>query len=281
MNLGAHISISGGVYKCFARAKELGANSIQIFVKNNNRWFSKPFTYQELEKFQIEREKHQPFSVNAHNAYLINLCSPKTDIEKKSISAMKDEINRCEQLKLHYLVMHPGSHLGIGERWGINKIAQNLNRIIEEMAETKVKILLETTAGQGTNLGYRFEQLRDILDIMKYKERFGICYDTCHTFAAGYDITTTGKYQQVMNQFDKIIGLDHIHLFHLNDSKYELGSRKDRHSHIGAGYIGLEGFRALINDKRFYNIPMVLETPKGENGKMDKINLKTLRDLRK
>ncbi len=280
MNLGAHISISGGAYKCFARAKEVTANSIQIFVKNNNRWFSKPFTDKELERFQIERERYQPFSVNAHNGYLINLCSPKSDIEKKSISAMKDEISRCEQLKLPYLVMHPGSHLGKGEKWGISKIAENLNHIIEEKSGTSVKILLETTAGQGTNLGYTFEQLQDILDKLKYKERFGICYDTCHTFAAGYDITTPEKYQQVMENFNRIIGLHQIYLFHLNDSKKELGSRKDRHTHIGEGYIGLEGFRSLLNDKRFQHIPMILETPKGDDGDMDITNLGRLRGLR-
>jgi len=280
MNLGAHISIAGGVFNVFERAKKITANSIQIFTKSNNRWFSKPYSKNEIKEFYRLQEEYKPFAVFAHDAYLINLCSPNSETEKKSIDAFIDEIKRCDQLSLPYLVMHPGSHLGKGEKWGLNKIVENFNNILNKNPDSKVIILLETTAGQGTNLGYKFEQLEYILNNVECKEKFGICVDTCHIFAAGYDISTESGYKKTFVEFDKIIGLERIKVFHLNDSKKPFGSRKDRHQHIGKGEIGLEAFRCLINDKRFSDIPMVLETPKDDEKNMDVENLKVLRSLR-
>ena len=281
MNLGAHISIAGGVSNIFERAKKISANSIQIFTKNSNQWFSKSYSSEELEKFHRLQNEYSPFSVFAHDAYLINLCSPKTEVEKKSISAFKDEILRCDQLHLPYLVMHPGSHLGQGEEWGLGKIAENFNLILKEIPKCKVIILLETTAGQGTNLGYKFEHLKYILDRVERREKFGVCLDTCHIFNAGYNISTVNAYEKTIDEFDRIIGLENLKVFHLNDSKHPLGSRKDRHQHIGEGEIGIEAFRCLMNDKRFSEIPMVLETPKGDAEKnMDIENLRVLRDLK-
>ena len=176
--------------------------------------------------------------------------------------------------------MHPGFHLGKGEKWGLNKIVENFNHILNKNPNCKATILLETTAGQGTNLGYKFEQLEYILDGLERKDKFGVCVDTCHIFAAGYDISTESGYEKTINDFDKIIGLERIKVFHLNDSKKPFGSRKDRHQHIGKGEIGLEAFRCLLNDKRFSEIPMVLETPKDDDGNMDIENLKVLRGLR-
>lgn len=278
MNLGAHISIAGGVYNIFERAKAVTANSIQIFTKNNNRWFSKSYPEKEIEKFHELKKEYKPFAVFGHVAYLINLCSPKEKTEKLSISAFIDEIHRCDQLGLPYLVMHPGSHLGKGEKWGMDKIIKNFDHIIQKTADSKTVILLETTAGQGSNLGYTFEQIRYILDHVEKKDRFGVCVDTCHIFAAGYDIATPEKYEKTIQELDKVIGLDQVKVIHLNDSKYPCGSRRDRHAHIGRGEIGLDGFRALMNDERFSSIPMVLETPKEDN--MDIENLKILRELR-
>ncbi|MBC8526847.1 MAG: deoxyribonuclease IV [Candidatus Cloacimonetes bacterium] len=279
MNLGAHISIAGGVYNIFERARGITAKSIQIFTKSNNRWFSKPYNAKDIEKFHNLKEKYNPFAVFAHVAYLINLCSPNHETEKRSIDALIDEIKRCEQLNLPYLVMHPGSHLGKGKKWGLNKIVENLNYVISQNPDCKVMLLMETTAGQGTNLGYSFEQLKYILEKVKRKEKFGVCIDTCHIFAAGYDISTKSAYEKTMNKFNKIIGLKKIKVFHLNDSKHPLNSRKDRHQHIGKGEIGLDAFRCLMNDKRFSEIPMVLETPKDDLKNMDIENLKVLRSL--
>lgn len=280
MNLGAHISIAGGVFNIFERAKNINANAIQIFTKSNNRWFSKPYSKDKIEKFHKLRYEFNPYSVFAHDAYLINLCSPNPETEKKSIDAFIDEIKRCEELNLPYLVMHPGSHLGKGEEWGLNKIVENFNNILNKNPDRNVTILLETTAGQGTNLGYRFEQLKYILDGVERKEKFGVCVDTCHIFSAGYDISTESTYEKIFVEFDEIIGLEKIKVFHLNDSKHPPGSKKDRHQHIGKGEIGLKGFRCLLNDKRFSEIPMVLETPKDDTKNMDVENLKVLRSLR-
>lgn len=280
MNLGAHISIAGGVFNIFERAKNITANSIQIFTKSNNRWFSKPYSKDEIEKFHKLRKEFNPYSIFAHDAYLINLCSTKLETEKKSIDAFIDELNRCDQLNLPYLVMHPGSHLGKGEEWGLDKIVENFNFILNKNPDYKVMILLETTSGQGTNLGYKFEHLKYILNGVERKDKFGVCIDTCHIFSAGYDISTESAYEKTFIEFDKIVGLEKLNAFHLNDSKHPLGSKKDRHQHIGKGEIGLEAFRYLLNDKRFSDIPMVLETPKNDVKNMDVENLKVLRSLR-
>jgi deoxyribonuclease-4 len=275
--LGAHMSIAGGLSKSIDRGLLIGCTAIQIFTGYNNRWISKSIQTKELKSFQTKKSLIK--IVFAHNNYLINLASFDPVKAEKSFMSMLDEIKRAEQLNLPFIVMHPGSHLGIGEQKGLQRIAQRLNLLFEEMKGTKIRILLETTAGQGTNLGYRFEHLAEILNLMKYPERIGICFDTCHSFTAGYELRTPKAYRKTFELFDCIIGLNRIDAFHLNDAKSGLGSRIDRHEHIGKGFLGLKAFRLLLNDKRFVHIPMVLETPKGQSMKEDIENLSILKSL--
>ncbi len=285
--LGAHMSIAGGVDQAILRGYSIGCQTIQLFTKNNNQWQGKPFRPEEVERFKHERQEKKISPILAHDAYLINLASPNPDVYKKSLEAFADEIIRAEQLGIDFLVMHPGAHLGKGEEWALKRIAESIGRALEGTAPILLKsmgavplmILLEITAGQGTNVGYKFEHLAEILKLVNRPKQMGVCMDTCHLFAAGYDIRTEKGYQEVMKQFEDIVGIEQIYAFHLNDSKKGLGSRVDRHEPIGKGAIGLEGFRALLNDPRFQKIPMVLETPKGPDLKEDVMNLKVLRGL--
>lgn len=279
MNLGSHISISGGIDLIFDRAKEATANAIQIFVTNQNQWGTRVPKPEEVTSYFEKRKEFGPFTIAAHSRYLINLCSNDKEKEEKSITAFRDEIALCEKLKVQYIVLHPGSHLGEGEEWGLVKIVQNLDRVIDEFPDMQTMVLLETTAGQGTNLGYIFEHLKFIMDNSRYPNSLGVCFDTCHTFVAGYDLKD--NYDGVFEEFDKIIGLKHLKMFHLNDTKKGLGSKADRHEHIGKGELGIGAFERLMNDKRFAMTPMILETPKGETADLDIENLKTLRSLRK
>jgi len=279
MKLGAHMSIAGGVSEALLRGQELNCHTIQIFTKNNNQWQAKPISKDEADLFALRLKETKIFPVISHDCYLINLASVNQDTEQKSIAAFTDEILRADLLNIPYLVMHPGSHLQAGEKAGINRIAKNLNTIFKQINKTKTMILLETTAGQGTNLGYKFEQLAEIISLIKDKEKIGICLDTCHIFAAGYDIRDKKNYQKTFSEFDKIIGLDKLKVIHLNDSKKDLGCKVDRHEHIGKGFIGLNGFRLLLNDERLKDIPMVLETPKSPDGNADLENLDVLRKL--
>ena len=217
--------------------------------------------------------------VVAHSSYLLNLASPKDELWHKSIEALVVEMERCETLAIPYLVIHPGSHMGSGEEVGIVRITEALNLAHDRLPDAQVKITLETTAGQGTNLGYRFEHLAAMIDGTEANERLAVCYDTCHTLAAGYDYRTPEGYADVLAQFDEIIGLDRLSVFHLNDSKQDLGSRRDRHEHIGEGSVGLDGFRHLLNDPRFQETPMLLETPKSKDMHEDVENLARLRAL--
>jgi deoxyribonuclease-4 len=198
---------------------------------------------------------------------------------EKSCNSLKEEMERCNTLKIPNLVMHPGSHVGSGEETGLSKIAANINKLLAELKDNTVTLLLETTAGQGSNLGYTFEQLAQIIDQVEDKEHIGVCLDTCHVFAAGYPITDLKDYKKTMKSFDNIIGLDRLRIIHMNDSKKELGSKRDRHEHIGQGFIGLEGFRNIVNDPRLKKVPMILETPKEDDLEEDRENLKTLRGL--
>lgn len=273
------MSISGGLYKAIERGKEAQCEALQIFSKNSNQWKAKPLQKDEIGQFKEKQKSWGEFSILVHDSYLINLGSPKEGDRQKSIHAFLDEIDRCDQLSLPYLVFHPGSHLGAGEEEGCRIIAKSLNDIFEKNPGFQVKLLMETTAGQGTNIGYRFEHLRNILDLLDSREKMGICVDTCHIFAAGYDIRTREGYDRTFQEFDQKIGLEWIKAFHLNDSKKDYLSRVDRHEHIGKGYLGIEAFRFLMNDCRFEKIPMVLETPKGDTDKEDKENLSLLRQL--
>ena len=258
--LGAHISISGGFHKAIEKGEEIGCTAIQIFTKSGRSWFAKEITQQEIDKFQETLKKSSIKSVIAHSAYLINLGSPKKEIEQKSIKGLKLELERCDQLSIPFLVIHPGAHLKSGEEKCLEQIAKNLSDILKKH-KGKTKILLETTAGQGTNVGYKFEHLQKILNLSKEKNKMGVCLDTCHIFSAGYDIGTTKGYEKVMSEFSKTIGLKNLKVIHLNDSKTNLNSRKDRHENLGKGTIPISSFRLIMNDKRFEKIPKILETP--------------------
>lgn len=277
--IGAHMSISGGVFNAILSGEELGCTTIQIFTKNNNQWKAKELTLTEVEEFFQQQKRTNIYPIVGHNGYLINLASPKVDVFALSQESILVELQRAEKLSLPYLVIHPGSHLGTGEKEGIKKIAGAIDRLHQKTPGYKVKICLETTAGQGSSLGYRFEQLAQIMDLVKENQRLGVAYDTCHTFVAGYDIRTKKAYEVTFKEFDKVIGLSRLEVFHLNDTIKELGSRVDRHTHIGEGKIGLEGFRLLMNDKRWEKIPKILETPKEGGTAKDIKNLSVLRSL--
>ncbi len=277
--LGAHMSVAGGVSKSLERGKMVGCDTIQIFTRNNNRWTSKPIPPEEIERFHEQVKVTGIWPVFSHAAYLINLASPKDDLWEKSIEAFIDELVRAEKLKLMGVVLHPGSHMGEGEETGIARIAAALDRCHDATEGFQTLTLLEVTAGTGDHLGYRFEQLAEIRARVKHPERIAYCFDTCHAFAAGYDFRTKEGYEAMMEEFDRILGLERLKAFHFNDSKHPLGSRKDRHEHIGKGYIGLDGFRWIVNDPRFQETPMVLETPKSKDMHEDVENLRVLRSL--
>jgi deoxyribonuclease-4 len=278
MRIGAHVSVAGGVWNAFANGEEMGCETLQIFTKNANRWEAKELSLEEAKKFKAERKRTQISPVVAHDSYLINLASEDKELLKKSIAAFVDEVRRAELLGVDFLVTHMGAHLGSGQDKGLKRLAKSLDMVHRRIEGVKVKILLETTAGQGTTLGYRFEHISDVLGMVKDGRRLGVCFDTCHVFASGYDIRDEESYHKTMEEFDRVIGLRKLKVFHANDSKRELGSRVDRHEHIGKGLIGLEAFRLLVNDSRFQNHPLIIETPEAE--KMNRMNLEVLRSLR-
>ncbi len=279
MPFGAHMPVAGGVYKAFAHGEHVGCEVMQIFSKNQRQWNAKPYTEKDIEKYKAEEERTGIGPVVVHTSYLINLASPDDALWEKSIAALSDEMERSAALGIAYVVLHPGSHTGSGEERGLNRIADALNRIFDEGTADGVMVLLETTAGQGTNLGASFEHLAHLLHHSRHPERLGVCVDTCHIFAAGYDMRTSEAYDATFASFDQIVGLQHIKVFHLNDSQHDLNSRKDRHEHIGKGYLGEEAFRLLVNDRHFHQLPMILETPKGKDLAEDIENLSLLRSL--
>jgi deoxyribonuclease-4 len=274
------MSIAGGVDKAILRGEEVGCDAMQIFTKNNNQWRAAPLAERVIEAYKIHRRRAGIDPIVAHDSYLINIASPETDLYRKSLEALLIEVARAAVLEIPYLVIHPGAHLGSGEGEGIKRIVDALEAILESPQASPVMLCLETTAGQGSSLGYRFEHLAAIRAGVTRRERVGICVDTCHIFAAGYEIRSQKAYEETMRQLDGVIGLNHVKCIHLNDSRRELGSRVDRHAHIGRGQIGLEGFRLLVNDPRLRHIPMILETPKGEDPvAADRRNLAVLRRL--
>jgi len=277
--LGAHMSIAGGIHTAVERAMKVNCTALQLFVKNSNQWHAKPLSADDISTYKKLLAESRIGPVVVHDSYLINLCAVDKAILQKSRLALKDELDRSEQIGAQYLNFHPGSHMGAGEKDGIKRIAESLNIIHEQIKGYRVKSVLESTAGQGTSIGYRFEQLREIIETVGDRERMGVCIDTCHVFAAGYDIGTEAGYEKTFKDFDQILGLDRLVAFHINDSKRELGSRVDRHEHIGKGKIGKLGFRLLMNDPRFQRIPKILETPKGPELKEDVMNLKLLRSM--
>lgn len=276
---GAHMSISGGVSKSFARGESVGLDAMQIFAKNERQWTAKPISAEEVAAFQAEQQRTGIHPVIVHDSYLINLAAPADDLREKSIAAFADELERCAQLKIPYLVTHPGAHTGIGEEAGLVRVADAISRLLAEGVGGTTMILLETTAGQGTALGYRFEHLARLFELIPYHDRLGVCVDTCHIFAAGYDIRDPDTYDATFAELDRLVGLERVKCFHLNDSQKDLGSRVDRHAHIGQGCIGTEAFRLLVNDPRFARLPMIIETPKGEDMAEDRMNLALLRSL--
>ena len=252
---------------------------MQVFVKSNNQWRAAPFREGEPERFRKNLIESELGPVIAHDSYLINLCSPDSELWEKSVAALIIEMDRCEILGIPFLVTHPGAHTGSGEKAGLRRLARAINKIHLKRPRQKVKILLETTAGQGTGLGYRFEHLAWVLSHVRAPDRLGICLDTCHIFAAGYDLRTPKTYRATMREFDRTVGLGKLMAIHLNDSLKDFGSRVDRHAHIGKGKIGVEAFRAIMNDSRLSRVPMVLETPKGPDYAEDRTNLALLRSL--
>ncbi len=280
---GSHLSIAGGYHKAVYKAAEYGMETVQIFTKNNNQWQGKPLRDEDVRLFRealAETGLRLPCS---HDSYLINLGSPDSALWQKSVEALVVELQRADALGLAGVVMHPGSYLTDSPEAGLERIAQGIDAVHRHMPDCRCELWLETTAGQGTNLGYRFEHLQAILAQVREPGRLGVCVDTCHIFAAGYPLIEPGEYQATFAEFDRLIGIDRIRAFHLNDSKKPLGSRVDRHEHIGQGELGVEPFRHLINDPRFQQHPMYLETKKevrdGED--MDVVNLRRLKGLLK
>ncbi len=265
--IGVHVSIAGGVYRALQRARALDVNTVQIFLKNAKKWSSPQFKDKEIDRFFAERKKFNDIRIFAHTGYLVNLAS-RGLLFKRSYKSLIDDFRRADSLGIEDLILHPGNHNGKGVSKAVDRIARALNRVFKRMTHTNIRILLETTSGNGTSVGYRFEHLRDIIDKSKYSERIGVCLDTCHIFAAGYPISDPDGFHRVIDDFDRIIGIERLKLIHLNDTKGKLGSRLDRHEHIGRGLIGDTGFQLLLNDDRLKDIPIVLETPKiiGEMG---------------
>jgi deoxyribonuclease-4 len=273
------MSISGGVDKAIDRGQEVGCETIQIFTRTPRQWKMREFSEEEVENFKRKREETRINPVFAHDTYLINLGSPDEELWRRSIAVFEDELARCDALGLPFLVVHPGSHVGQGEKAGLARIAEALSLVLAKKPGYRAQILLEITAGQGHTLGYSFQQLARLIELTENGERLGICFDTCHAFVAGYEIRTPEGYDTTFNELNELIGLERLKAFHLNDAKGDLGSRLDRHQHIGKGYLGLEPFRMLLNDERFRGLPMVLETPKGPEMEKDIENLRVLRSL--
>ena len=277
MILGAHVSAAGGLHNAIGNGEELGCDVVQIFIKNPNRWISKGHTDDAIDGFKEAWKTSSIQTVVVHDIHLTNLASPKPDVLKKSRVQFREQIQLADRLGIPYIVTHLGAHLETGEAEGLEMLSHSFNQLFEDTNDTSVSVLLETTAGQGTNLGYRFEHLRQIIDTSKYPDRLGVCLDTCHVFAAGYELRSEETYHQTFDQFDGIIGLDRLVIFHLNDAKSEYNSRIDRHEHIGEGNLGITPFQLLVNDSRFSHTPMIIETPKMEE--MHAANLAVLRKL--
>lgn len=278
---GSHLSIAGGLHKALVDAERLGMETVQVFTKNQQQWRAKPLDADAIEQWASHANRLGFLQTVSHDSYLINLASPDDELWRKSIDLYMEEFYRCSLLKIPYLVMHPGAHMGSGEETGLTRVAAALDIVFKAWPRGGVVTCLEITAGQGTSLGYKLEHLAEIINRSNFPQRFGVCLDTAHLWAAGYDFRGR-KYAKFMKQVESTIGIDRIQVLHLNDSKKELGSRVDRHDHIGHGTIGLDGFRPFVRDPHFKNIPKILETPKEktDDGRdWDTVNLETLKGL--
>jgi deoxyribonuclease-4 len=281
VRLGAHESIAGGLHEAFDRAQSATCDAVQVFVKSNRSWAVQPLTGDEIAQFKSKTEETGIWPVVGHTSYLLNLGTPDELLWEKSRNMLITELERCETLGIPWLVLHPGAHVGSGEEAGIVRVAAGLGEVHAATPGFRTQVLLETTAGQGSSLGYTFEQLARIIELTPQGERLGVCLDTCHVFAAGYELRTAKGYAATMEAFERTLGLERLKALHLNDSKGELGERKDRHEHIGKGHIGLEGFRNVVNDLRLAELLGLLETPKGDDLAEDRENLAVLRSLMK
>lgn len=288
MRLGAHMSAAGGVYKAFARAEETGCDSMLVFTKSNRQWKAKPITDDDVTKYRKAAEKYSHITpVAVHASYLINIASPDDALWEKSFLSLKDEVERAAKFDIPFITFHPGSFVKSDLESGIERIGKGLKRLMAETEDSapNTTVCLETMAGQGTNIGFAFDHLKWLLELGENHERLGVCFDTCHVFAAGHDFRTKEGYEATLAAFDGAVGLDKIKCFHFNDSKYDLGEKKDRHEHIGQGFIGKEGFAHFVNDPRWKDHAAHLETPKtetdddGNDVEMDAVNLATLRSL--
>jgi deoxyribonuclease-4 len=277
--LGCHVSVAGGIYKAFERAHDLSCTAMQIFTKNQRRWVSRPITAEEIDLYSSATTAYPGIMiVVAHGSYLTNFASGEGDITERSCSSLLDELNRCAELHIPLLIIHPGAHKGIGEKRGVDKVIGSLTRVLEQY-RGNTTLCIETTAGQGTGIGYCFEHVGDIIGGMK-EFQMGVCIDTCHIYSAGYDIRTRRAYEETMKLFERIVGLERVRVLHLNDSKGEIGSRIDRHTHIGRGEIGNSPFGFIMRDERFRGMPKIIETPKTLGSQdMDGRNLQILRKM--
>lgn len=278
--LGAHFSIAKGLHNALYEAQAYSCTALQIFTKNAQTWKERSLGSDEIDQFEQARAATGVTAIAAHTSYLINLAAAEKQKHASSCRALKQELVRSSMLNIPFVVLHPGSHMDRGADEGIRRIAESINQVFSQIPDLKTRLLLETTAGQGSSVGHTFEQLASIMDKVEKKDAIQFCLDTSHIFAAGYDIRTPSAYQKTINTFDSIVGLEHLDLIHLNDSKKELGSRVDRHEHIGRGCIGLQAFELFMNDHRFQDIPKIIETPKQHDGKdYDQVNLSTLKGL--
>lgn len=279
--LGAHLSVSGGFFNAIENGSKIGCTAIQIFTKSNRQWASKKISRSEAELF-IETKRNSPIEmVIAHASYLINLGSSTAGVQERSYNALVDEINRCHELEIPYLVLHPGTSEKDSQQATLELIGDYINKSLKETPGSLTTVLIETMAGQGRSIGHTFEQIAKIISRIEDKNRIGVCFDTCHTFAAGYDFTSAEKYEKTFAHFDATIGLKFLKAFHINDSKKELNSHVDRHENIGDGLINIQAFMMIVNDARFLNVPKILETPHSEDLENDKRNLDKLASLLK
>jgi deoxyribonuclease-4 len=281
---GSHLSIAGGLENAIIRARELEMDCVQVFTKNQRQWRVPPLSQDQIERWEQEREAGRPGPVVSHDSYLINLASPKAEVRDKSIALFREELTRCEQLEIPYLVTHPGSHMKEGEQPGLERVAEALNDLHRELPGLSVLTCLEITAGQGTQLGYSFEHLARLVELAEEPERLGVCLDTAHMLAAGYDLTTEKGTYAALRECDRLLGLERVFAIHMNDSKVPQGKRVDRHAHIGHGYVSTEAFRVLVNHQRLRKVPKILETPKetATDGRpWDVVNLEALRGMKK
>lgn len=279
MLLGAHLSVAGGVDKSFERAVELNCTAFQIFTKSNRQWKAKELKSDEIERYHQQQKDTGITPVVCHASYLLNLGTPDDALWHKSIEALVVELERCELLRIPYLVIHPGAHVKSGPEAGLARVSEALDIVHSQLPEIQAKVALEITAGQGTTLGSTFEEIKQMLDVCQQPERLVVCFDTCHALAAGYEFRTPESYEELMQAFDRVIGLERLKVIHFNDSEKDLNSRVDRHAHIGEGHIGLEPFGYFLNDPRFERVPFLIETPVDKDPEDNQRNLEALRSL--